>query len=214
MNAQRNRGRQGFVAAVAGQIGWPLLWGAAAWVGFYVLLQNGVIASPTLERYLAGHIVEYFETALFFVGLAALGIKFADVVGQHLRLSQIALPPANPSGDRPEDCGGLLEALAELPQRLQNTYLCRRLREALEHVDRKGTADELDEQLRYLSDLDAGRQTDSYALSRLIVWAIPILGFLGTVIGITMAISGINDDALAPGGTGMKPLTAALGIAF
>ena len=61
----------------------------------------------------------------------------------------------------------------------------------------RGTApaDRLDDELRYLSDLDAVRLPRGYALFRVIVWAIPILGFLGTVIGITMALNSVDLQA-------------------
>ncbi len=59
----------------------------------------------------------------------------------------------------------------------------------LQHVRRHGSAETLDDELKYLSDIDAGRLHTGYGLFRVIVWAIPILGFLGTVIGITMALN-------------------------
>jgi hypothetical protein len=70
--------------------------------------------------------------------------------------------------------------------------LPRRLREALTYVERKGAADTLDQELRYLADNDVARLHGSFALVRIIIWAIPILGFLGTVIGITMALASLS----------------------
>jgi len=71
----------------------------------------------------------------------------------------------------------------------RQSYLGRRLRDALQQVQRKGSADGLDNELKYLSDLDAARQQDSYGLVRIVIWATPMLGFLGTVIGITQALA-------------------------
>jgi hypothetical protein len=51
----------------------------------------------------------------------------------------------------------------------------------------------------------------SYASVRIIVWAIPILGFLGTVIGITMAIANLSPEALEQS---LPEVTAGLGVAF
>jgi biopolymer transport protein ExbB/TolQ len=120
-----------------------------------------------------------------------------------------------PGGDRVDDehCQTLLASLAKLPAKLQESYLARRYREAIQYVQRKGSADELDDHLRWLTDLDVGRQQDNYALSRLIIWAIPMLGFLGTVIGITMAISNLKPEAFASE-KGIETLTASLGVAF
>jgi hypothetical protein len=78
------------------------------------------------------------------------------------------------------------------------------LRDALDHVRRSGSADSLDEETKYLSDLDAVRAQHSYALVRVIIWSIPIMGLLGTVIGITGAFAnlvfrdGKLDDASLP----------------
>jgi hypothetical protein len=78
-------------------------------------------------------------------------------------------------------------------------------------VIRKGSADSLDDELKYLSDVDAGRAHGAYAMVRLIIWAIPILGFLGTVIGITMAIAALDPKALEKS---MDTVTQGLGVAF
>ncbi len=115
------------------------------------------------------------------------------------------------SGQPVDDCKALLRRLDGQPARRQNDRLIRRLRDALEHVQRRGSADTLDDHLKYLADLDAGRSHDSFALVRVIIWAIPILGFLGTVIGITLAIANLAPDALE---NSLPEVTKGLGVAF
>jgi cell division septum initiation protein DivIVA len=106
------------------------------------------------------------------------------------------LGPA-PQGATPlADCDALLKRLDGLPRQRQNDYLVRRLREALQHVQHCGSSATLDEHLKYLADLEAGRLYSSFALVRVIIWAIPILGFLGTVIGITLAIANLTPNAV------------------
>lgn len=208
--------KQNFIVAVLSQLGWPLFWGIAASFAFYWALDQGWIPGKEgLHRFLAGHPVEYVETIMFFVGLATLAIHASGVLRQHLTIQHITLPEAQAGGDRAEadDCQRLLDHLAKLPARLQESYLARRYREAIEYVQRKGSADELDDHLRWLTEVDAGRQQENYALSRLVIWAIPILGFLGTVIGITMAISNLKPEAFASE-AGIETLTASLGVAF
>lgn len=209
----RQQRKRSSLATVFSGIGWPLLWGMAGWVGLYMLIHQGVIGGELVTNYLAGHVVEYFEVAFFCVGLAMLGLKLLDVAFQHRTLDRVQLPDPAAGGDRAEDCGGLLTELQQIPARLADSYLARRLRDALQYIQRKGSADELDEQLRYLADVDAARQHDSYALSRLIIWAIPILGFLGTVIGITLAITSLSPEQLASS-EGIDSLTQSLGVAF
>ncbi len=88
------------------------------------------------------------------------------------------------------------EYLAQQPSRVQNTYLARRVDNVLEFVESRGSANELDDQIRTLADNDVMTQEGSYSLLRFITWAIPILGFLGTVLGITHAIKGVTPEVL------------------
>jgi hypothetical protein len=96
-----------------------------------------------------------------------------------------------------------------LPRRLQNTFLARRVSAVLDFLCQRRTAADLDDQLRALADNDALAMENSYALTRFITWAIPILGFLGTVLGITGAISGVKSDDLELGS-----VTGGLAYAF
>jgi hypothetical protein len=93
----------------------------------------------------------------------------------------------------------LLTSLQRLPRGLRNTYLGRRVGGVLDFLCQRRSAAELDDHLRTLADNDAMTLEASYSLTRFITWAIPILGFLGTVLGITMAISGVHDDDLKIG---------------
>jgi hypothetical protein len=94
--------------------------------------------------------------------------------------------------------------------REQSSYLVRRLREAIDLVVRTGSADALEDHLKYLSDLDAARAAQSYGLVRFVIWAIPIMGFLGTVIGITDAIACLSPSQL----DNMTGVVSGLGTAF
>jgi hypothetical protein len=66
----------------------------------------------------------------------------------------------------------------------------------LDFTKQRRSANELDDQLRCLADADALALEASYGLTRFITWAIPILGFLGTVVGITKAIAGVTPEVL------------------
>ena len=54
---------------------------------------------------------------------------------------------------------------------------------------------------------------NSYSLLRFITWAIPILGFLGTVVGITGAIQNVNPESLSSN-DGLSGVTSGLSTAF
>ena len=189
----------------------PLLWGGLAYVVFSLLVKKGVLANQYIDRYFNSHVVEQITTVLFFVGMAALVIKFIDTIVEWVNLDRISLSPAPQGGQSVEDASSLITEIERLPQAARNSYLGRRLREALEYVHRKGAAENLDEEVRHLADVDYERMQASYALTRIIIWAIPILGFLGTVIGITMAIAKLSPQALE---TSLPEVTNGLGVAF
>ena len=189
----------------------PILWGALACGGFYGLIQHKPLNSELIRWIFAAHPVEYVATTMFFIGLATLAIKLVDVAQQRRGLAKPLFGPIPPGGQPVLDCEPLAKRLRQLPESQQHSYCVGRLRDALEHVRRSGSAETIDEELKYLADLDAGRMYASYGLVRMIIWAIPILGFLGTVIGITMAIGRLAPEALE---ASLPTVMTALGVAF
>lgn len=189
-------------------LGSPLLWGGALAFCFFALIHAGVIDDPNVVRYLAGHWVEYVEVALFCVGLAALVLKGYDIHRQGREPVDDLLEPIPPGGIPPAEASRLAESLPEADA--SGAYLPTRLREAIDYVVRTGSADALENHLKYLSDVDASRAAQGYGLVRFIVWAIPIMGFLGTVIGITVAIANLSPTQL----DNISGVVAGLGTAF
>jgi len=202
----------------------PVLWGGLGALGFYGLIHGGPLQTPLLLRYFAGHPVEYMETAIFAIGLAALVMKALDVAAQHAALRQSPLGRSEVvtgSGlALKQYCDSLLRRLDELPAGRQREYYIGRLRAALERVRLRGSTENLDDYLDYLADLDSARQHASFALFRVIVWSIPILGFLGTVVGITMALNSVDlrapDESMVEvlSGLGLKFDTTALALSL
>lgn len=189
----------------------PVLWGMALTVAFFAPFHSGLIDSPFVQRYFAGHWVEYVETAAFFIGLCALWGKWLDVSRQTAAVEELLLPPAQAGGHALSECGQLLAHLRHKTPETASDALPRRLRDALEAVQRRGNPDKLDEELKYLGDLDAVRSAQGYAFVKIIIWAIPILGFLGTVIGITEAIANLSPQQLEQS---LPEVTRGLGVAF
>ncbi|MCA9264642.1 MAG: MotA/TolQ/ExbB proton channel family protein [Planctomycetales bacterium] len=196
-------------------IGWPLLCGLGLCVLFYALVHVGLISNPMVRRYFAGHPVEYVEALLFFVGLAAIAINTLNVVGQFGTLGQIQLKRPESRNWRQRDVPTLLGDIEKLPGYIRQSQLASRLREALEYVERKGSTKQLDDELKYLADLATVRQYEKGALVRVIIWATPMLGFLGTVVGITLALGNLSPQALVETPeTAMESLLAGLSVAF
>jgi biopolymer transport protein ExbB/TolQ len=68
----------------------------------------------------------------------------------------------------------------------------RRLLWVLHHLNTT-EAQRAHELLRHQSDLDADSAASSYRTVKLFIWAMPILGFIGTVLGISLAVGGFSE---------------------
>ena len=69
------------------------------------------------------------------------------------------------------------------------------------------------------SDIDASNVDSSYTMFHVFIWAIPILGFLGTVIGVSAAVGGFtgtleSSSDIGALKEGLKSITSGLGTAF
>jgi hypothetical protein len=179
-------------------------------VGFLTLVERGFLQSSVLERYLQ-HEVEQVEVVLFCVALSALAVKLLGYWGERSACRRAVLPAWDGTPVGVGEAGGLQEGLSRLGRWLQNTYLVKRVVAVLDFVRSRGSAAELDDQIRTLADNDALAQENSFALVRFITWAIPILGFLGTVLGITGAISGVTPEKLEHD---LSQVTDGLSLAF
>lgn len=190
----------------------PIVWGLLACAAFYGLVHGGPLGFKVIHRYFTHHPVEYGETLLFSIGLAALLLRLGDVAVQRANLLRSPWKDIVVE-DAPLDalCGQLQAALDGQSAARQDEYYLGRLRAAVQYVARQGTADGLYDELRYVADNDASRSHFRFGLFRVIVWAIPILGFLGTVIGITVALNGIDPKALD---TSMAQVMMGLGLKF
>lgn len=187
------------------------LLGMALTVGFYWALWEYTPAGSLLLRYCAGHPVEYAETGLFAWALLALLAKSWNMWRQRAALQCQLLPSWSGKPVAVDEAERLQLQLDQLPQRLQRWLVVQRFRGALDFVASRKSSEGLDDQLRHLADADADAVEGSYSLIRFITWAIPILGFLGTVLGITDAIANVTPEQLAKSITGV---TDGLAIAF
>ncbi len=175
-----------------------------------LLFHKGPLHHTFLFRYIERP-VEGVELILFCCAVSALGAKLLLSLQERRAFLVEILPPWNGKPVALSEAGNLRAGLYRLPQRLQNTFLVQRMRAVLDFLCQRGSAAELDDQMRALLDSDVVVMEGSYALTRFITWAIPILGFLGTVLGITDAISGATPEVLEKN---LSQVTDGLSYAF
>ncbi|MBR0192356.1 MAG: MotA/TolQ/ExbB proton channel family protein [Thermoguttaceae bacterium] len=183
----------------------PILWGAVATAVFYGLIKAKVLQVQAILHYFispTGEIltIPFVEILMFFIGFAALAFKFRDVRFQSYWVRRQEQSPetffkAPVNGFfQPDDAVLMVEKLNEIPAKVRAGYFIQRLKASLDFIIRNHSARGFTDEMKYLSDLDAARMAQSYAFIRVIIWAIPILGFLGTVMGITLAIGGLGGN--------------------
>lgn len=198
--------------------GSPVVWGCALCAAFYVLVHRGVIHSAFITRYFTESGIEYVETGMFCVALFALLFKLNNVLFQKrwiLRQEKSPEPffPVVSGGSSPRDAVTMRDKIRQLPAKFQETYFFRRMNSALDFVVRNNSAEGFEDEMKYLSDLDASRMSGGYSFVRVIIWAIPILGFLGTVMGITLAIGELGGN-LSDTETTLPKMISGLSVAF
>lgn len=199
-------------------------------VVFYGLIA-GVRMTPAtplvdpLHRYFAGHPVAIAATILFAAAIGILISKYFGVVAQRssqslLHDDQLAPPVADsPSPadrwrnetDAAHVAQNWLTHLASLPPSAHNSRLVTRLREVLIRRSDRGSGSAAGDDMRELSTRDGDNAHDSLGLVRIIVWAIPMLGFLGTVLGITQTLGGLD---FSNGQSAVDSLKIGLNVAF
>ena len=175
----------------------PLLWGGLTGFGFYALIQNKILTDATIVRYTAMHPVEYAITIMFFVGMASICLKFFDVRQHWGRLKfGTGLESIGERKLESPEAVRLIAQIDEHDKQFGKSLQTNRLRAILNNIRHSGTPERLDDDLRCMADDDYMRAEGDYGLTKIIIWAIPILGFLGTVIGIALAMGNLAPDAL------------------
>lgn len=180
---------------------------------FYTVGPNLPGISEFVTRYFCTHPLEYISTAMFFTGLTILLQKQTALRRERRILKSVqSLPQPSVSGgdEQSDDHAVLNDWCKEQTTKFHSTHLFSRIQDVTGYLS-SSHADGLEEHLRYLAELASERLHQSYATIRTITWAIPILGFLGTVIGITMAIANVTPEQLD---SSLGEVTGGLAVAF
>lgn len=183
-------------------------------VGIYVLL------APVRDSYLGVLLYERGFTqylALFLASVVAVltVLKYLKLAREAQILRRSWLP----------DSTGVVEPNSQQVANLQRNLAsdrsllairCSRVLAAYRNAGSRQAAAELalDDSSFYLSASES-----SYALPRILVWAIPLLGFIGTVIGISQAVTGFSGFLEETGDVeqikeGIGTVTSGLATAF
>ena len=185
----------------------PIAIGLGSYLLLGLVIDKEVLTNELVLRYLVGHPISECTTLLFLIGVAALFLIGNNVFDQFCNCNKISIDVGQLESSRKSStpksepislatkASGLLQQLHEYKWALQTQYLWQRLASALEFIIRTDSTAGIEDELKYLSDMDRDRKHHRYSLVRILIWAIPMLGFLGTVLGISQALGGIQVGA-------------------
>ena len=161
--------------------------------------------------------VNYAEVFLFVWGCVILALKWKKSKRQRQAMLLDVLPTRLSAEINISTVGPVLDHIYKLPVRLRDSLMVNRIRKGLELFEKRNNNSEVSSLLSAQSDIDANRTSGSYALLKVFLWAIPILGFIGTVQGLSIAVGNLDmgstaDPEAIKGAIGK--LTGGLGIAF
>ena len=159
---------------------------------FYATVPFAPGIGPFVQRYFCSHPIEIGSTILFFSGMTILLHRLLRIRSERSGAAAIEHSAAATSES---GIAALQEWIESQPENLRRGSMLERVHGALQYVSGSGTQG-LEQHLRYLAELAGDRLHQGYALVRTITWAIPILGFLGTVHGITIAIANLTPEQL------------------
>ncbi|MFN0080850.1 MAG: MotA/TolQ/ExbB proton channel family protein [Prosthecobacter sp.] len=154
------------------------------------------------------HMLVSFTNTLFFTwSMAIIYLKFQKLRHQREALLLDVLPWEMGAEVNRDNVGQFIDNLYKLPRRLRDSMMVNRIRKALELFEVKQNVGDVTNMLSSNSDIDSMRIGGSYSLLKAFLWAIPILGFIGTVIGLSHAIGGMNFGNM----TDLSQVTSTLG---
>lgn len=120
----------------------------------------------------------------------------------------------------PGTSGEVLRRIKVVADRPKDFILFRRIEMALSNLGNIGEVRDVGAVLESQADSDASAVDSSYTVIRSLIWTIPILGFIGTVVGLSQAIGSFTDVLNQAGGDSasikskLGPVVGGLATAF
>ena len=144
---------------------------------------------------------------LFFWGFYLIAEKFYETSAQSYLFDVDLLEDVSSDSN---DAENILKNLEELPKEINDSPLIKIISSALRRFLITGSVQNASESITPALDALIVKNEADLALVKYIAWAIPSIGFLGTVRGIGMAMT--QAEIAVSGDIG--PMTESLGMAF
>jgi biopolymer transport protein ExbB/TolQ len=161
----------------------------------------------------------YAMVTLFVLAIVILFVKWRKLSFQSKAFKIELIPVGNNFALTSDTALDVIKTLNESVDDPKRFVLFNRIERALLNLKNVGNLSDVSEMLRSQAENDESHMDSSYGLLSGIIWVIPILGFIGTVVGLSGAIGGfgavLNTDASVSSlRDNLAPVTNNLGIAF
>jgi biopolymer transport protein ExbB/TolQ/DNA-directed RNA polymerase subunit RPC12/RpoP len=153
--------------------------------------------------------IQYASVFFFGWSMAIIFLKSRKLARQKESMLFDLLPTDIAEDITPQNLDRFTSNIHELPADPRTSFLIKRVRRGLEHFRVRRNAAEVSGMLTSQSEIDNNSVESSYTILHTFLWAIPILGFIGTVIGISAAVD--NFAATMEAADDMNALQEALG---
>ncbi len=156
---------------------------------------------------------DYEQEACFVLMLwvmAIMGLKAQNVAAQRRLFSQALVNVEDGRRVLPEDSRKLSRPLEALPDPERGFLLPTALRSALQRYGSTASVADASDVVKDACDIEADRLDSELSMVRYITWAIPSIGFIGTVRGIGTALGNAHEAVQG----NIAAVTASLGVAF
>ena len=159
------------------------------------------------------------ETFLMFWAIAILILKTRKLYKQRESMLFDLLPESMGKDISRANVAQFTENVRGLPVDTSASFLTRRVLRGLEHYSVRGSSSEVSTMLSSQAELDNNAVSSSYSLLNVFIWAIPILGFIGTVQGLGDAVGNLSGSLEAASDVesikkSLGAITGGLGVAF
>ena len=157
----------------------------------YLMEPNEVMASYC-EKFTSRGFTPYVIVFLFFWGVSTLFVKWRKLLFQEQALELAVVPQEPDFSLNTESARAVLERTSKLVDSARNFILLNRIEVALCNLNNIGQLSDVSSILSNQSRIDEQQVATRYNLIRGFIWATPVLGFIGTVLGLGDAIGGFG----------------------
>ena len=173
----------------------PLWLGVAAFMTILVALFLVIVAPDGYLLLMMNRC--WTNWAVVFFSWWCLGILLAKWIKTSIQLRALRAVDIVPRrGDfilSPGTSGDVLRRIKAVAERPKDFLLFRRIDMALSNLGNIGEVRDVGAVLESQADSDGSSVDSSYTVIRSLIWTIPILGFIGTVVGLSQAIGSFTD---------------------